>query len=169
MNNARIILGVLTLVAFTACSRAEKETEDTAAADTGMANMAGMSHGPAANPLVNPNDATIPQLVAAGIDSATASQIVSARPYRNMVEVEKVLANKTETERDSIFSKTFIPIDLNKATPAEIETIPGVGPKMRHEFEEYRPWTSIGQFRREIGKYVDAAEVARLERFVVIR
>ena len=40
---------------------------------------------------------------------------------------------------------------------------------MRHEFEEYRPYTSIEQFRREIGKYVDSTEVARLERYVTIR
>ena len=29
--------------------------------------------------------------------------------------------------------------------------------------------TAIEQFRREIGKYVDEAEVARLERYVTIR
>jgi len=40
---------------------------------------------------------------------------------------------------------------------------------MEHEFEEYRPYTNIERFRREIGKYVDAAEVARLERYVEIR
>jgi hypothetical protein len=39
---------------------------------------------------------------------------------------------------------------------------------MAHEFEEYRPYTSVEQFRREIGKYVDAKEVARLERYLVI-
>ena len=50
----------------------------------------------------------------------------------------------------------------------EIELIPGVGGRMRHEFEEYRPYTSIEQFRREIGKYVDDDEVARLERYVRI-
>jgi hypothetical protein len=40
---------------------------------------------------------------------------------------------------------------------------------MRHEFEEYRPYRAIEQFRREIGKYVDSAEVARLEHYVAIR
>ena len=39
---------------------------------------------------------------------------------------------------------------------------------MRHEFEEYRPYRAIEQFRREMGKYVDPAEVARLERYVTI-
>jgi len=40
---------------------------------------------------------------------------------------------------------------------------------MQHEFEEYRPYKSMDQFRREIGKYVDKAEVARLEQYVTIR
>ena len=41
-------------------------------------------------------------------------------------------------------------------------------PKMVHEFEEYRPYRSMDQFRREIGKYVDADEVARLESYVTL-
>jgi hypothetical protein len=40
---------------------------------------------------------------------------------------------------------------------------------MVHEFEEYRPYQSMEQFRREIGKYVDADEVARLERYMTIQ
>ena len=44
--------------------------------------------------------------------------------------------------------------------------IPGLGPKMLHEFKEYRPYKAIAQFRREIGKYVDEKEVARLEGYV---
>ena len=40
---------------------------------------------------------------------------------------------------------------------------------MLREFKEYRPYSRIEQFRREIGKYVDDDEVARLERYVEIR
>ena len=39
---------------------------------------------------------------------------------------------------------------------------------MAHEFEEYRPYKNIDQFRREIGKYVDDKELARLERLVYL-
>jgi DNA uptake protein ComE-like DNA-binding protein len=63
----------------------------------------------------------------------------------------------------------IVPININTATDAQILAIPGVGPRMLHEFKEYRPWTSIAQFRREIGKYVDKAEVARLEQYLVIK
>jgi DNA uptake protein ComE-like DNA-binding protein len=63
----------------------------------------------------------------------------------------------------------IVPVNINTATDAEILRIPGVGPRMLREFKEYRPWTSIEQFRREIGKYVDKAEVARLEKYIVIK
>lgn len=63
----------------------------------------------------------------------------------------------------------IVPININTATDAEILRIPGVGPRMLREFKEYRPWTSLEQFRREIGKYVDKAEVARLEKYIVIK
>ena len=46
--------------------------------------------------------------------------------------------------------------------------IPGMSKKMAHEFEEYRPYKDMEQFRREIGKYVDEDEVARLESYVTL-
>ena len=39
---------------------------------------------------------------------------------------------------------------------------------MLREFKEYRPYKAVEQFRKEIGKYVNAKEVARLERYIVI-
>lgn len=66
-------------------------------------------------------------------------------------------------------STKIVPININTASDAEILRIPGVGPRMLREFKEYRPYTSIEQFRREIGKYVDKAEVARLEQYIVIK
>jgi DNA uptake protein ComE-like DNA-binding protein len=60
-------------------------------------------------------------------------------------------------------------ININTATDAQILAIPGMGPRMLREFKEYRPYTSIEQFRREIGKYVDKAEVARLEQYITIK
>jgi hypothetical protein len=87
-----------------------------------------------------------------------------------MLAVDKVLAERLpEQARDSVYTRLWLPLDLNSASAAEIELIPGVGSRMRHEFEEYRPYRGIAQFRREIGKYVDEAEVARLERYVTIR
>ena len=59
-------------------------------------------------------------------------------------------------------------MDLNSASSDAFISIPGIGRKMVHEFEEYRPYTSIQQFRKEIGKYVNDKEVSRLERYIFI-
>jgi DNA uptake protein ComE-like DNA-binding protein len=63
----------------------------------------------------------------------------------------------------------IVRVNINTATDAELMRIPGMGPRMLREFKEYRPYTSIEQFRREIGKYVDKAEVARFEQYIVIK
>jgi DNA uptake protein ComE-like DNA-binding protein len=77
-------------------------------------------------------------------------------------------ATATSTARTDASGAVIVPININTASDAEILRIPGVGPRMLREFKEYRPYTSIEQFRREIGKYVDKAEVARLEKYIVI-
>ncbi|HCQ00748.1 MAG TPA: hypothetical protein DIT99_08620, partial [Candidatus Latescibacteria bacterium] len=63
----------------------------------------------------------------------------------------------------------FVPINLNDASDEDIQSIPGVGRRMLREFKEYRPYTSMAQFRKEIGKYVDENELARLERYVQLK
>src|SRR3990170_2904255 len=102
-----------------------------------------------------------------GLNATVASSIVSGRPHANMVAVNRLLPRTlTDQQRDSVYARIWKPIDLNKATDEEILLIPGVGSRMLHEFKEYRPYTSIEQFRREIGKYVDDTELARLEKYV---
>jgi DNA uptake protein ComE-like DNA-binding protein len=63
---------------------------------------------------------------------------------------------------------TITPINLNTATDEEILTVPGVGNRMLREFKEYRPYTTIEQFRREIGKYVDDATVEGYVQYVYV-
>ena len=121
--------------------------------------------------MLDPNNATPEQLRALpGFSAAAADALVAGRPYADMRAVDRVLSRHlSEPQRDTIYARLWKPLDLNSATAQEIELIPGVGPRMRHEFEEYRPYRSMEQFRREIGKYVNREEVARLERYVMIR
>ena len=66
----------------------------------------------------------------------------------------------------TLFTRT---VNLNTATEAEISAgVPGIGKKMIHEFEEYRPYASIIQFRKEMSKYVDEATIAEYERFAFV-
>ena len=103
--------------------------------------------------------------------SAAADALVNGRPYTDMLAVDTALskAGIAEAQRRALYARLWKPLDLNSARPAEILLIPGVGKRMQHEFEEYRPYRTMAQFRREIGKYVNADEVARLERDVTIR
>lgn len=59
-------------------------------------------------------------------------------------------------------------VNLNTASEQDFLAIPNVGERMAHEFDEYRPYVSIQQFRREIGKYVDEDQVAAYEEYVFV-
>lgn len=59
-------------------------------------------------------------------------------------------------------------LNINTASGKAFQFIPGVGDKMIHEFEEYRPYVSIQQFRKEIGKYVDEEQVASYEEYIFV-
>jgi DNA uptake protein ComE-like DNA-binding protein len=98
-----------------------------------------------------------------------AHEFEEYRPYKALAqfhrEIDKYVDDK---ELARLEQYVFVPIDLNAASDADILTIPGLGNRMLHEFKEYRPYKAMEQFRREIGKYVDKREVARLERYVTI-
>lgn len=60
-------------------------------------------------------------------------------------------------------------VNLNTASNDDfIAAVPGLGNRMVREFMEYRPYISIQQFRQEIGKYVDDAQVAEYENYVYV-
>ena len=69
---------------------------------------------------------------------------------------------------EAILSAPAPPFNVNTATAEQLATIPGVGDRMIHEFEEYRPYSSVQQFRREIGKYVDDEVVAGYEEYLFV-
>jgi len=109
-------------------------------------------------------------LLIPGVGNRMAHEFEEYRPYDGLPRFRREIGKYVDNgEVTRLEQYVFVPIDLNTASREAIMTIPGVGERMAHEFEEYRPYTNIAQFRREIGKYVDEKEVARLERYVVIR
>ncbi|HEV7838372.1 MAG TPA: hypothetical protein VGO75_09940 [Gemmatimonadaceae bacterium] len=119
---------------------------------------------------------SIAALVALGACSSGADKGTdTAAVITNATTVADTTASTTTATTSGAASSTtastaaIVPVNINTASDAEILKIPGVGPRMLREFKEYRPWTSLAQFRREIGKYVDKAEVARLEKYIVIK
>lgn len=118
--------------------------------------------------LIYPNNAAEKDLLALPHMNATIVKgVMERRPFLSMTDLNAFLGQSLKKEQlTELYGKMFIPINLNTATKEEILMIPGVGNRMLHEFEEYRPYKSLAQFRKEIGKYVDAKELARLEQYV---
>lgn len=106
-------------------------------------------------------------LMIPGSGPRVVREFLEYRPYRALAQFTREMGKYWDaTEVARLEQYVFVPVNLNTATDEQMMTIPGVGARMVREFKEYRPWTSAEQFRREIGKYVTAREVARLERYV---
>ncbi|MBX7235957.1 MAG: hypothetical protein K1X65_16340 [Caldilineales bacterium] len=94
---------------------------------------------------------------------ATAAPAATAAPTATASETNtsgQVTANESSTPAK---------LNLNQVTASELlAAIPGFSNRMVREFQEYRPYTSIQQYRREIGKYVSDAQVSEWEQYVYV-
>ena len=128
---------------------------------------------------VDPNTAdsdTLQQLP--GVSSDIADQLLSAVPYADDAAFIATLGSLVSADFAALASQylsltasataTWLKFNLNTASDDQFLTIPGVGDKMLGEFNEYKPYTTIEQFRQEIGKYVDDSQVAAWERYVYV-
>ncbi len=154
-----------------ACS---PSTDDQPASQEGTVTVAPEASPDAAvqvTDLLNPNLATAEQMAAVpGLSDMAVQDLIDRRPFLRMTDLHQAIeTHVAEDGWDAVYSTLWLPIDLNDATSAEILLIPGVGDRMNHEFEEYRPYASRSVFDREIGKYVDDEELARLGQYVYVR
>jgi DNA uptake protein ComE-like DNA-binding protein len=119
---------------------------------------------------INLNTATSAEiLLVPGAGQKMAREFAEYRPWKSFAQFDREISKYVGQEAtDRLKQFVFIPVKLNTASDAEILSIPGAGQRMVREFKEYRPWKTKEQFEREIGKYVDAKEVARLWRYLVI-
>lgn len=128
---------------------------------------------------VDPNQAdtdTLQQLP--GVTADVADALIAGRPYDSAqtflaalgqhAPAELVAAAGTFLAPDAGPIATWIRYNLNTATTEQFMGIPGAGDRFTREFEEYRPYTSIGQFRGELGKYISPEEVAAFERYLFV-
>ena len=104
-----------------------------------------------------------------GAGARMVREFAEYRPWKTWGQFDKEIGKYVgQPETDRLKQYVFIPVNLNTATDDQILSIPGAGARMVREFKEYRPWKTKEQFEKEIGKYVNAREVARLWRYVVI-
>jgi DNA uptake protein ComE-like DNA-binding protein len=105
-----------------------------------------------------------------GMTPAAAKAFVDKRPFATIVEANEFLLGQklTPEQLGTIYEKAFIPLNLNTATSPEILLVPKIARRMTIEFAEYRPWKTMAQFDKEIGKYVGQPETDRLKQYVFI-
>ena len=121
--------------------------------------------------LANLNTATEAELAALpGIGPKIAAEIEEYRPYTSSKQLEGELGKYFDAETIANIEaiSTIGLVDLNSASKEELMSIPGVGDKIASEIEDYRPYTSILQFREELGKYLDADALHMVELFVTL-
>lgn len=153
------LLSIMTL----ACQKTQENVNDN---DTATEQTESGNEYAETTTVLNANLATESDLTDIGMTSEMTTQILEQRPFLSMSEFNALFTE--EENRSDWYKKVFVPMNLNTTAEADFKMIPGVGDRMAHEFEEYRPYTSILQFRREIGKYVDEEEVARYEMYVFV-
>lgn len=108
-------------------------------------------------------------LMIPGLGNRMLEEFKEYRPYKALSQFRREIGKYVDDKEVSRLEQyVFVPINLNSASDADILSIPGMGQRMLREFKEYRPYKAMAQFRREIGKYVDDKEVARLERYVTL-
>lgn len=116
---------------------------------------------------------TAPATIAPTTEQATTAQ--AATDAATTAATDAATAAPATTEAPTTAAATSAPaaatttrINLNTATDEQILSVPNAGARMVREFKEYRPYTTILQFRQEIGKYVGDAAVAEFEKYVYV-
>lgn len=154
--NRLIVSAMFCMLSFSACDTSSKKESKEETSDQKQETAE----------VLNANLASDEMLKNVGLNDAIINIILENRPFMTMNALDAYLG--PDVNKDSIYQRVFVPFNLNTTAEEDFKMIPGVGDKMAHEFEEYRPYISIKQFRKEIGKYVNAEEVARYEQYVFV-
>lgn len=169
--NYLVKLSSIVALAYCICACQPSSNQESAetAEDNPEAASATEVEAATSDALINPNLASEEELQSAGLDAGTISQIIEKRPFLSMTDFDTLLGDAMDsTQKAALYGSLFVPFNLNTTPEDDFKLIPGVGDRMAHEFEEYRPYAKIQQFRTEIGKYVDESEVERFEKYVFV-
>jgi len=114
-------------------------------------------------------------LLIPGMNQARVDAIKAGRPWKSFEQLQAQLGKTAATPAEvaRLEQYLFIPIELNTWTDPIMDSFASINvgtPRWKREFAEYRPWTSMEQFDREISKYLRSRpqELKRLARYVYI-
>ena len=122
--------------------------------------------------LIDPN--TIGAFDLAGIEvlsDPAQDAILLARPFATPSAFHAVVSKHADDGLQAmIYEKIFVRVNANTASPEDIMLIPSplTPKKLAHEVDEYRPYADMRAFERELGKYMNAEEMAQLKRYFFV-
>lgn len=110
-----------------------------------------------------PDDEMTPEMTEAATEAVTPEATADAAAD---LTPEATAALAAEATGEAVACSK---LNLNDLTQdALMAAIPDFSARMVREFLEYQPYASIQVFRREIGKYVDDAQLAQYEQYVYV-
>ncbi|HEY3229725.1 MAG TPA: hypothetical protein VGJ87_10920 [Roseiflexaceae bacterium] len=106
-----------------------------------------------------------------GSPATGAAPSSSAHPAASSATAPTIAepSGTVQPDTSAATASTTAKLNLNEVTADQLlSTIPNFSDRMVREFFEYRPYISIQQFRKEIGKYVSTEQVAVYEQYVYV-
>lgn len=164
---AFLLIGCLFI--FSCSNTSSNSSDETSQEPTSNEISASEEATESTNIVLNPNLASVNDLYSIGLLDPEIQVLNAGKPYLDPIAfLEKLKEIGGKGKFDELKAKIFLPMNLNITAEEDFKLVPKVGDKMAHEFEEYRPYTAIEQFRREIGKYVSEEQVAEYESYVFV-
>jgi hypothetical protein len=120
--------------------------------------------------IIYPDIATEAELAALpNMTPQLAKWIVDNRPFTGMKAIDDHLKVSLDSaKRNALYGRMFLPTNLNVQVPAEIAVIPFAWRNMAHEFDEYKPFSGLAHWYREMDKYLDEPRLGTLQQYVFV-
>ena len=135
----QLTLALCALLALSSCDFKKEESKTEAKEEV-------QSTAVTTATLLNANLASEASLLEAGLSQEVVTQIINERPFLAIESFVEVLG--ASADLDVVFAKVFVPLNINVTAEDTFKLIPGVGDRMAHEFEEYKPYVNLNQFRK---------------------
>ena len=104
-----------------------------------------------------------------GMGNRMVREFFEYRPYTALTQFRKEIGKYVDDKEVARLEQyVFVPINVNSASDEALLSIPGITPQTLRGLKDHRPYKNVQEFRTELAQYVNAQELGRLERYIII-